>query len=275
MIKLAASFFVMLFWFAVFSIYNAGANPSACDSAFEHEKTQNLKVEPFRSLRDEEIKEVEERVKEVEERVNWLVSLGFSSQEASKMVIHDLTKMNIDSAPLHLLKVSKLTPKRQLRFEELKQYITWLVDLGFSGREALEVVKLSEPFELRFTKLTPRRQSKLEKIKSEINRLVERFNIPVQRAAYIAVHEELLRALNQLSKIGFTDSQVSKIIKLDILKSYNLFMQERMSIEQKRDLLRQAGFTEKEINRIPTNIMQITIGEIIAVSVGYGYGYWF
>ena len=84
-----------------------------------------IEIEPFKSFRDKEFKEMQERV-------DWLVSLGLSSSEAATLVINDTVYRRASSLRFFgsVLVVSRLTPKRQLRFEQLKGHITWLMDLG-------------------------------------------------------------------------------------------------------------------------------------------------
>ena len=231
---------------------------------FSNTKAFSIAVnrEPFQSLRDEE-------VKEVKERIEWLMSLGLSGQGALRRVIHEPQ----DRKPLGLLTVSKLTPEKQQRFEEVKQHITWLMDLGFSGLEAIRISNGSI-YELRFTKVTPKRQLELEQIAAKVSELVERFDIPVKTAVSIVVTPVIRKVSSVLSEAGFTDLQISKIIKLGILaeRSHILFGREKMSIEEKRELLRQAGFTEEEINRIPVGIMEITKIEMVAGAIGITIG---
>ena len=80
--------------------------------------------------------------------------------------------------------------------------------------------------------------------------------------------ENLLYAISTLSQAGFTNKQIIQIIELNIVRKherrsvFNFFQREQVSINEKKERLRQAGFTEAEINRIPIEIMQKTKGEI-------------
>ena len=64
--------------------------------------------------------------------------------------------------------------------------------------------------------------------------------------------------LQRLSEQGFTREQTIQIVQLGIIAEYrdSLFRREKRSIKSKEEILRQAGFTEEEINRIPVEILK-------------------
>ena len=76
------------------------------------------------------------------------------------------------------------------------------------------------------------------------------------------------KAISALSQAGFTHEQIISIMKLDVVRtdnsllSFKLFHREKTSLKEKRERLRQVGFTEEEINRIPIHIMERTKGDI-------------
>ena len=119
-------------------------------------------------------------------------------------------------------------------------------------------------------RVTPRHQKRRERIKLEVDNLVARFDMPVKQAIYLAVGGSRNTPYELSRDHHFTDLQIGKIIKLGVLaeKKLTFFGREKMSIEKKRDLLRQAGFTAEEINRIPESVMQLTMGEKLGAAVG-------
>ena len=71
---------------------------------------------------------------------------------------------------------------------------------------------------------------------------------------FIMLDVDLRRLLEQ----GFTRDQIIQIVELGIIAEYRdrLFKGETNSVRDKKAILRQAGFTEEEINRIPAEIFK-------------------
>ena len=113
------------------------------------------------------------------------------------------------------------------------------------------------------TELNPSERSEFETMKSQVNTLIAKYGVSSRQA--LAVVPGNSEAPSRLSKKGFTDSQIGKMIELGMLaenrhKDYLTdgigASRETIPIYEKKQLLREAGFTEKEIRRIPASLMR-------------------
>ena len=113
------------------------------------------------------------------------------------------------------------------------------------------------------TALNPSERSEFESMQSKVNNLIAKYGVSSRKALGVVPGNS--DAPSRLSKKGFTDSQIGKMIELGILaenrhKSYLTeglgASRETISIYEKKQLLREAGFTEQEIRRIPARVMR-------------------
>ena len=92
-------------------------------------------------------------------------------------------------------------------------------------------------------------------------------------------------AVPELSQAGFTNEQIVKIIKLDVIRRgykyissgttyagpFSDFFVRKTSAKEKMERLRKAGFTEEEINRIPVGILKRTVTDDIVDTAVMSY----
>ena len=271
--KFIKNWFVVLLWFSVFSVYSAGAGSSACEGAFEQasqelinqlvswgfSKEQALKIavknESFRSLQDTQFEAVKQQVE-------WLMTIGFSGKEAFwKSVRSSKRPSFLESRVTKLLFVgnAELTPKKQLELTELKQHIEWLMDVGLSGKEALEVSNdIGSMFY--FRRLTPQRKEQLQELGGRVEYVIQRFGISRKKAIYVVSNfNAYYNLVFKLPHLGFTNEQLGQMTELGIFagNKFQFLGRGKMSIQEKKDKLREVGFTEAEIQRIPVHIMFI------------------
>ena len=93
---------------------------------------------------------------------------------------------------------------------------------------------------------------------------------------------ELKKGVAKLSELGMDHSDIRKLLRasgavdLQLITGMYLFKKNKLTVEQKRDILKQAGLTETAINLIPENMLRITpVHRIItAASVTVVISFW-
>ena len=202
--------------------------------------------------------ERQQKILAVTQYVEWMVSLGLSGKE----VVREMKYNNLLD---FMSNAKKLTPRQERQFEAVKQHIEWLMSLGFSVKEALE--KSTNSLQT-FSFTESRTSAKQQKIKETMDLWVERFGISEKTARDLMdtlPPHMVAQVFDKLSNSGFGDSMIGKIAKVGIFHKHSVaswFGWESMSVKQKRDKLRQVGFTEAEIQRIPVNgVMRMPLGE--------------
>ena len=156
--------------------------------------------------------------------------------------------------------------------QTVEEFIQSLESFHFPHRLVAELVrhfldlKPEEALALRGPKLSPEQQRLFEKTKQKVNNLIKRFGVSIKPAIAQAVGGNV--SFRYLFKKGFTDAQIGQMIELRVLaeRRHTLFGREAITVKEKRNLLRQAGFTEAEIKRIPVFVMQTTFNEKYATA---------
>ena len=158
----------------------------------------------------------------------------------------------------------RLSFRNSTQSQELFEEVNHLTSRwGISKSTALQFIKVHQYIKQNTDEVLQEISRVLEEkgnfSKEETKKIIQSFRTINEYLIY-----NLSNAISTLSQAGFTNEQIISIMKLDVVRTdesvvnFNLFHRENTSLKEKREKLRQAGFTEEEINRIPVHVLQRT-----------------
>lgn len=190
--------------------------------------------------------------------------LGLSQKKASRLALRSI-------GPFHF----ENSTQSQKLFEEMDHLTShW----GISKEVIFQSIHDHRHYEKKTDDILQDMYTELEKT-GKLSREEAKRVIQSLRTINIFLINKLLDDISKLSQAGFTKEQITQIIELHIIKNttytdnpQNLLIIEKTSINEKKEILRQAGFTEEEIDRIPIEVMQKTKQDIIVYTAFWSFG---
>ena len=168
----------------------------------------------------------------------------------------------------HLLTMSELS--KEAVFQLFDRYYMWKKD--FVAQTEQNLISLAERLNLSEEEIKTIGKMTFQYALHEQHQFPypSVFTVPYDRN--IGVASIFLNMIVYLAKAGFTNQQIIRMVELGIVQydnSWNpLKRRNPLSVEEKHEILRKAGFTQAEINHIPKRIMQQSMAEMIRVNSG-------
>ena len=223
--------------------------------------------------------------RELDQHIEWLKSMGVSEERA--VFLAGDTHLN----PFHSFQFPT-SSKGQEKLQQLKQSMEHL--LTTSGLSKEVVFQLFEKYYSRNKNFVAQTEENLKSLAERLDLSEEEIKAIRKMTFQYALREQwrgpyptlfafpydrdsgvgsvFFNVIVNLSKAGFTNQQIIQMSELGIVAyntASNPFKRRKsLSVEEKHEILRKAGFTQAEINHIPKAVMQQSILEMIRVNSG-------